>query len=310
MADHITDITHNFFQKFHDNGDSLPVDTELTATIDPAGLATQATLSALNTKVTACNTGAVAGSVTANAGTNLNTSLLALETGGNLATIAGDTTSIDGKITACNTGAIAGSVTANAGTNLNTSALALETGGNLAAAAARLLSAGTVAAADLLASILATAGATSGAAVVTDAAGTLQQYLRGLVTLVAARIPAIGPQTAAASLSVTPATTIPAARATAAVVSAASAGDNALVAADGTKVVRCYRLVLVFGGATTAIIKQGSTALTGTMTFQQGGSLVLDFDEEPWFVGAAGAALNLTLGSAVQVSGTIWYTQA
>ena len=44
--------------------------------------------------------------VTANAGTNLNTSTLALEAGGNLATVAGDTTSIDGKITACNTGAV------------------------------------------------------------------------------------------------------------------------------------------------------------------------------------------------------------
>ena len=41
----------------------------------------------------------VTGTVTANAGINLNTSLLALEAGGNLATIAGDTTSIDGKIT-------------------------------------------------------------------------------------------------------------------------------------------------------------------------------------------------------------------
>lgn len=40
------------------------------------------------------------GQVTANAGTNLNTSLLALEAGGNLATIAGDTTSIDGKLPA------------------------------------------------------------------------------------------------------------------------------------------------------------------------------------------------------------------
>ena len=40
----------------------------------------------------------VTGTVTANAGTNLNTSALALEAGGNLATIAGDTTSIDGKL--------------------------------------------------------------------------------------------------------------------------------------------------------------------------------------------------------------------
>lgn len=57
-------------------------------------------------------------------------------------------------------------VTANAGTNLNTSALALESGGNLAATAA-------------------VAGTTAGAAVVTDANGTLQQYLRGLVKLFA-----------------------------------------------------------------------------------------------------------------------------
>lgn len=39
-------------------------------------------------KITACNTGAVAGSVTANAGTNLNTSALATEAG-NLATLLG-----------------------------------------------------------------------------------------------------------------------------------------------------------------------------------------------------------------------------
>ena len=51
----------------------------------------------------------VTGSVTANAGTNLNTSALALETGGNLATIAGDTTSIDGKIPAKGTALMAAS---------------------------------------------------------------------------------------------------------------------------------------------------------------------------------------------------------
>jgi len=47
------------------------------------------------------NTPAITGTVTANAGTNLNTSLLALETGGNLAT------------TATNTGTIAGAVTSS-----------------------------------------------------------------------------------------------------------------------------------------------------------------------------------------------------
>jgi hypothetical protein len=88
--------------------------TNISGTISlPTGAATAANQSTGNTslasidgKITACNTGAVAGTVTANAGTNLNTSALALEAGGNLATIAEDTTSLDGKVTACNTGAV------------------------------------------------------------------------------------------------------------------------------------------------------------------------------------------------------------
>lgn len=172
------------------------------STIAAKDFSTETTLAALNAKVTACNTGAVVitsgnvavsatdldirnlvfatdkvdasgSSVTANAGTNLNTSLLALEAGGNLATIAGkdfatQTTlaALNAKVTACNTGAvviasgsvtvsatdldirnlvfatdkvdISGStVTANAGTNLNTALLALEAGGNLAALVAK-----------------------------------------------------------------------------------------------------------------------------------------------------------------------------
>lgn len=54
----------------------------------PSGAATESTLSTLSGKVTACNTGAIAGTVTANAGTNLNTSALALESGGNIAAAA------------------------------------------------------------------------------------------------------------------------------------------------------------------------------------------------------------------------------
>lgn len=70
--------------------------------------------------------------------------------------------------------AIAGTVTANAGTNLNTSALALEAGGHLATVDTSTAAAST------------TLGATNGAAVVTDANGTVQQYLRGLIKGLAA----------------------------------------------------------------------------------------------------------------------------
>lgn len=54
----------------------------------PVGAATESTLGTLNGKVTVCNTSDVAGALTANAGTNLNTSALALEAGGNLAAVA------------------------------------------------------------------------------------------------------------------------------------------------------------------------------------------------------------------------------
>lgn len=54
----------------------------IAARLLSAGAATVANiLASLDSKITACNTGAVVGTVTANAGTNLNTSALALETG-------------------------------------------------------------------------------------------------------------------------------------------------------------------------------------------------------------------------------------
>jgi hypothetical protein len=106
----------------------------------------------------------VDGAVTANAGTNLNTSALALEAGGNLAASATSLALIDNAVSGAGfnvtqLGGAAvpigagleatavrvtlatdstGAVSVNAGTNLNTSALALEAGGNLAAAATSL----------------------------------------------------------------------------------------------------------------------------------------------------------------------------
>ena len=60
---------------------------DVNASIDTTGLATSAkqdtgntSLGSIDGKITACNTGAIAGAVTANAGTNLNTSALLTET--------------------------------------------------------------------------------------------------------------------------------------------------------------------------------------------------------------------------------------
>lgn len=70
----------------------------------------------------------ISGTVTANAGTNLNTSALALESGGNLATLAGAVSA--SKVNVNIASGNPTSIIANAGTNLNTSALALDTSVN------------------------------------------------------------------------------------------------------------------------------------------------------------------------------------
>uniref|UniRef100_A0A6M3LCH4 Uncharacterized protein n=1 Tax=viral metagenome TaxID=1070528 RepID=A0A6M3LCH4_9ZZZZ len=61
-------------------------DVHIVASKLPSGAATEATLlivagdtTSIDGKITACNTGAITGSVTANAGTNLNTSTLVTE---------------------------------------------------------------------------------------------------------------------------------------------------------------------------------------------------------------------------------------
>lgn len=68
---------------------------DVNATVDTTTLATStkqdtgnASLSSIDGKITVVDTGAIAGTVTANAGTNLDTSALALEAGGNLAAVA------------------------------------------------------------------------------------------------------------------------------------------------------------------------------------------------------------------------------
>lgn len=95
-------------------------------------------------------------------------------------------------------------------------------------------------------------------------------------------------------------------RLTPAVVSAASSGDNTLVAAVTGKSLRIFKLVLVFAADVDVIFKSGSTALTGTISMKAGGSIVLDFDICPWFVTGAGEAFVMNLSGAQQVSGNLY----
>lgn len=136
-------------------------------------------------------------------------------------------------------------------------------------------------------------GLTTGAALDADGPGTIQQFARSLFKAFLARTPNPGVSKVCDS----------------AVVSCAAGSDNTLIAASPGKIVRVYRLMVVVAGDTTVLFKCGSTAKSGAMSLKANGSIVLDYQNEPWYVGAAGEAFVMTLGSAVQASGTIWYTQ-
>jgi len=89
-----------------------------------------------------------------------------------------------------------------------------------------------------------------------------------------------------------------------------TSGDTTLVAGVAGKTIKAYRLVLVFGGTTAITIKDGSTALTGAMPFNAGGSLVLDVGSSPWWTTSSGNGLVLNSSAAVSVAGFLQYVQS
>ena len=96
-----------------------------------------------------------------------------------------------------------------------------------------------------------------------------------------------------------------------AVISAASSGDNTLVAAQATGIkVRVLALHMQAAGAVVARLESGAggTALTGVMSMITGVPISLPFNPEGWVETAAATLLNLELGGAVQVSGVMLYT--
>lgn len=86
------------------------------------------------------------------------------------------------------------------------------------------------------------------------------------------------------------------------------AGTQVLVAAAAGEVARIHRLFLAPAAVTATIqFARGATNLTGVITIAAGGSLVLPYSEEPWFVTAPNEAFNLIVGGVGQVSGSCEY---
>lgn len=98
-----------------------------------------------------------------------------------------------------------------------------------------------------------------------------------------------------------------------AAISAASSGDNTLVAAVSGKKIKVLGLILIVAGDVDVAFESGAsgTALTGDMSLAADGNGFILPMAPPgyhWFETAAGALLNLELSGAVQASGCLVYT--
>lgn len=93
-------------------------------------------------------------------------------------------------------------------------------------------------------------------------------------------------------------------------INVATSGDTALVAAVALQATRVYGLRLSVTGAVIVQIKRGSTVLEVFNFAANGGALVLDLRELPYYATAANEALNINLSAAVQVDGQLEYFTA
>jgi len=95
-----------------------------------------------------------------------------------------------------------------------------------------------------------------------------------------------------------------------AVISEATIDTLEIVAGVAGKTIRVKGML--FSGLTgqTVVFKNATTAVTGVMTVASGVPVQMAPSNRSWFECAAGAALNMTLTAATQVSGVVIYEQS
>lgn len=94
-----------------------------------------------------------------------------------------------------------------------------------------------------------------------------------------------------------------------AVISAASSGNNTIIAGVTGKRIFIYGIDLSTASVTTVQFKSGaSTALTGVMTLNAYSKGLVQAGSAYWITDV-GDAFVISLGGSVQMSGAVWYLQ-
>lgn len=94
-------------------------------------------------------------------------------------------------------------------------------------------------------------------------------------------------------------------------INVSASGQSALIAAvaQPPQFFNIYKLFLVVATATNIKFQDGNTDLCAAMSLAANGAITLDLDGTPWFTTSIGNAFNINSSAAVQISGTLYYTQ-
>lgn len=93
-----------------------------------------------------------------------------------------------------------------------------------------------------------------------------------------------------------------------AVISKNTAATHEIIAAVTGKVIKVYAINIVCSAANTVNFENGTTDTTGVMSFAANGGMAAAVNPPAYLLKtAAGAAFQMTLGSAQQVSGWVAY---
>ena len=94
-----------------------------------------------------------------------------------------------------------------------------------------------------------------------------------------------------------------------AVVNFSSSGDNTVVTAASAGPINIVGIAFTVHAATNITFKNGGTAQSGAIELTGAGSaLTLPVSDSPWYYADPGNNFVINSSNAVQVSGTVWYT--
>lgn len=94
-----------------------------------------------------------------------------------------------------------------------------------------------------------------------------------------------------------------------AAINISASGDSTVITGGTNQIVKVYGLFFTVAGATNITFKDGTTALSAAVVFTGNGSaMTLQINDEPYFVTTSGNNFVMNSSSAVQISGTVYYT--